>query len=194
MQIKVFFLIFLLSAMLCGCSEPSENKGIYTLLNESDIQKIHSVIGNDDNNGEITSLNLFKYKDNLTYVRINRSDISVCYSLDGNICDIDNNNSNYEIFVGTTVKGSITEEVDMLCGNYNGYIIAREVAEYELGENFVNLYYDNFCPENPAYEAIASDKNEQLYLIGDDCFIPITGFEIDARDYEHNAQKYITEE
>lgn len=178
MKKKLLLLICLLSTMLCGCSESSEPNEIYTLLNESDVHKINSIIEKDDNNGDITSINLFKYKNGLPYIRINRSDISACYSLDGNICDIDKSNNNYEIFVSTTAEGSTTEIVDMLCGNYNGYIISREVAEYELGENFVKLYYDNFCHENPAYEAIASDKSGQLYFIGDDCFIPITGIDI----------------
>ncbi len=167
---KSWFLACFLSAILCGCSLNSESDSSHTLLNESDVKKVKSIIETNYDD-TIDSINLVRYEDGLPYIIINFLNNRMCYSLDGNPCELKNN---YDVFISTNAFNNITDSVEMLCGNYNGYFISKEHAEYEIGE-LSNFYYDNFCPENSAYEAIATDTNGQMYFIADDCIIKMSG-------------------
>lgn len=160
-----------LAISLCGCSDNSDINSGYTLLNSSHIDTIKSIIKENTENS--TSVNLVKnISDDLPYIKINFPDKSICYSLDGNQCKSE---STYDVFITMKLEGN-SDSIDILCGNYNGYFIAKERAEYEIGE-LSNFYYDNFYTENTAYEAIATDANGQMYLIADDCTIKMSGVE-----------------
>ncbi len=165
-------LIYLtLSVSLCGCSEDSDINSSYTLLNLSHIDTIESII--KENTENATSVNLVKnISDALPYIKINFPDKSICYSLDGKQCDFEKDR---DIFITMKLENNL-DSVDILCGNYNGYFIAKERAEYEIGE-LSNFYYDNFYTENTAYEAIATDMDGQMYLITDDCINKISEVE-----------------